>query len=227
MSQSESNNSPLGMRIGESVFCIGYLVFALVAGIVMLSRYDGNQYMLYAGIMVLVLCFGDSFHLVPRIIRNVRGPSFRSAFYLGLGNLVSSITMTLFYVLMFYVVCYMNGMHDVGTADYAVMVLLDILAVVRIGLCLIPANRWFDGVGDLKWAIIRNVPFVIMGILMVGWLLYRSIVYGWGMYLLSVLIVLSFGFYIPVVLFARKKPMVGMLMIPKTICYIVMICLFL
>lgn len=74
MSQSESNNSPLGMRIGESVFCIGYLVFALIAGIVMLSRYDGNQYMLYAGIMVLVLCFGDSFHLVPRIIRNVRGP---------------------------------------------------------------------------------------------------------------------------------------------------------
>ena len=32
MSQSESNNSPLGMRIGESVFCIGYLVFALIAG---------------------------------------------------------------------------------------------------------------------------------------------------------------------------------------------------
>ena len=211
MSQSESNNSPLGMRIGESVFCIGYLVFALIAGIVMLSRYDGNQYILYAGIMVLVLCFGDSFHLVPRIIRNVRGPSSRSSFYLGLGNLVS----------------YMNGMHDVGTADYAVMVLLDILAVVRIGLCLVPSNRWFDGVGDLKWAIIRNVPFVIMGILMVGWLLYRSIVYGWGMYLLSVLIILSFGFYIPVVLFARKKPMVGMLMIPKTICYIVIICLFL
>lgn len=46
MSQSESNNSPLGMRIGESVFCIGYLVFALIAGIVMLSRYDGNQWML-------------------------------------------------------------------------------------------------------------------------------------------------------------------------------------
>jgi len=128
------------MRIGESVFCIGYLVFALIAGIVMLSRYDGNQYMLYA-----------------------------------------------------------------------VMVLLDILAVVRIGLCLVSSNRWFDGVGDLKWAIIRNVPFVIMGILMVGWLLYGSIVYGWGMYLLSVLIILSFGFYIPVVLFARKKPMVGML----------------
>lgn len=227
MSQSESNNSPLGMRIGESVFCIGYLFFALIAGIVLLSRYDGNQYMLYAGIMVLVLCFGDSFHLVPRIIRNVRGPSSCTSFYLGLGNLVSSITMTLFYVLMFYVVCYMNGMHDVGTADYAVMVLLDILAVIRIGLCLVTSNRWFDGVGDLKWAIIRNVPFVIMGILMVGWLLYRSIVYGWGMYLLSVLIILSFGFYIPVVLFARKKPMVGMLMIPKTICYIVMICLFL
>ena len=241
MSQSESNNSPLGMRIGESVFCIGYLVFALIAGIVMLSRYDGNQYILYAGIMVLVLCFGDSFHLVPRIIRNVRGPSSRSSFYLGLGNLVSSITMTLFYVLMFYVVCYMNGMHDVGTADYAVMVLLDILAVVRIGLCLVPSNRWFDGVGDQRWALLRNVPFTAMGIVTVVYLVrfYLSgvdMANGEGLFfsflpysrflMMAILVVVSFLCYLPVVLAGKKKPKLGMLMIPKTICYIWLICLF-
>lgn len=33
-------------------------------------------------------------------------------------------------------------------------------------------------------------------------------------------IVLSFGFYIPVVLFADKIPMIGMLMIPKTCAYV-------
>lgn len=33
-------------------------------------------------------------------------------------------------------------------------------------------------------------------------------------------IVLSFGFYIPVVLFAQQYPAVGMLMIPKTCAYI-------
>lgn len=33
-------------------------------------------------------------------------------------------------------------------------------------------------------------------------------------------IVLSFGFYIPVVLWANTVPMIGMLMIPKTCAYV-------
>ena len=33
-------------------------------------------------------------------------------------------------------------------------------------------------------------------------------------------VILSFGFYIPVVLFASAIPLVGMLMIPKTLAYV-------
>ena len=33
-------------------------------------------------------------------------------------------------------------------------------------------------------------------------------------------ILLSFGFYIPVVLFADQYPLLGMLMIPKTLAYV-------
>ncbi len=36
-------------------------------------------------------------------------------------------------------------------------------------------------------------------------------------------IILSFGYYIPVTLFSKKKPMVGLLMIPKTCAYMWMI----
>ena len=39
-------------------------------------------------------------------------------------------------------------------------------------------------------------------------------------------IVLSFGFYIPVVLLADTIPMIGMLMIPKTCAYVWMLMLF-
>ena len=35
---SKPKEKPLGMRIGENVFCIGYLVFALVAGIIFTTR---------------------------------------------------------------------------------------------------------------------------------------------------------------------------------------------
>ena len=135
--------------------------------------------------------------------------------------------MTVFYVLMFTVVRLKTGLTDMSAFDNAVRISLYILAAVRIVLCLFPDNRWFDKEGSLKWGVVRNVPFVLMGIIMVVWLIHGSIASLWNMYLLAVLIVLSFAFYVPVVLFAKKKPAVGMLMIPKTICYIVMICLFL
>ncbi|MCR5593894.1 MAG: hypothetical protein K6F79_09150 [Saccharofermentans sp.] len=232
MEKDKNKQPPIGMKIGESVFCAGYLIFAFCSAVILFTRIGGidriyDEYCFFAGIMIMFLAFGDSFHLIPRIIRNLRGSLNRSELYLGIGNLISSVTMTVFYVLMYFVVSFKNGLGASDLFDYVVLLSLDLLAVVRVCLCLVPANRWFDGVGSLKWGIMRNVPFVVMGILMVAWLIYRSVLYGWNMYLLAVLIVLSFAFYIPVVLFAKKKPAVGMLMIPKTICYIVMICLFL
>ena len=38
-------------------------------------------------------------------------------------------------------------------------------------------------------------------------------------------ILLSFGFYIPVVLFADTIPLMGMLMIPKTCAYVWTVCI--
>jgi hypothetical protein len=117
---------------------------------------------------------------------------------------------------------------------------LVVLAAVRIVLCLIPANNWFREEGSFKWAVIRNVPFLVMGILVVVHLMtvftqFVNEFHGFrGMNefniarirlfpVTAVLVVLSFLSYIPVALFARKKPALGMLMIPKTICYILMI----
>ena len=34
------------------------------------------------------------------------------------------------------------------------------------------------------------------------------------------MILVSFGFYIPVILFIQQAPMLGMLMIPKTMAYV-------
>lgn len=43
------------------------------------------------------------------------------------------------------------------------------------------------------------------------------------LYLLAgavVAVLLSFGFYLPVVLWSNRQPKVGMLMLPKTCCYL-------
>lgn len=73
----------------------------------------------------------------------------------------------------------------------------------------------------LIWGICRNIPFALLGILVIV-LFYRSAkergdkAFGW----MWLTIVLSFGFYIPVVLWAKAVPMIGMLMIPKTCAYV-------
>lgn len=223
---------PLGMRIGESVFCAGYLVFALVAGCMLITCAPGTgAWASTCGAMTLLLGCGDAFHLIPRILVTLRGTSEdpnvlrRRSFALGLGNLVSSITMTAFYLLLFVGMWQMvhpsQGMAF-PPLETGVFGILCTLAVVRIALCLLPQNRWFDGTGSQAWGVYRNVPFAIMGVITVLYLV------GWyGEWLMASLVCASFACYLGVVLGARNNPMLGMLMIPKTVCYIWLVSLLL
>ena len=95
------------------------------------------------------------------------------------------------------------------------------MAIARIVLCLFPQNAWTSSVSPLSWGIYRNIPFTIMGLIII-YLFYKSSreqndKLFKNMWLT---IVISFGFYLPVVLFADLVPIIGMLMIPKTLAYV-------
>ena len=53
------------------------------------------------GWAALILGCGDAFHLGPRVLNYFVEADFAAA--LGIGKLVTSITMTVFYVLLYYV----------------------------------------------------------------------------------------------------------------------------
>jgi hypothetical protein len=78
----------------------------------------------------------------------------------------------------------------------------------------------------MLWGTIRNIPFVALGIIIIRMFYVNR---GKTRRFLKVwlLITLSFAFYIPVAVGAGLIPMLGMLMLPKTICYILMIAVFL
>lgn len=127
------------------------------------------------------------------------------------------MTMTIFYVLLYYVWRErygIRGQNGLTAAVYA-------LAGVRIALCMMPQNQWLSADAPLAWGIYRNIPFALMGILIIM-LFYCSTrergdrAFKW----MWLTIVLSFGFYIPVVLWANAIPLIGMLMIPKTCAYV-------
>lgn len=203
--------------IVETLFDICYLVTVLTVGIRMIRGAKGSRQFELFGWMAVVLGAGDSFHLVPRAIALCTTGLDSFAFQLGLGKWITSVTMTVFYVLLYYVWrerYEVEGQKSLTVAVYA-------LAAIRVILCMMPQNQWLTDRSPLIWGICRNIPFALLGILVIV-LFYRSAkerddkAFGW----MWLTIVLSFGFYIPVVLWAEAVPMIGMLMIPKTCAYV-------
>ena len=82
------------MKYGESTFDILYLLFAVISGIVLLVRAKDRAGRLM-GLSALILGVGDAFHLVPRVLNYFADADFTAA--LGIGKLVTSVTMTVFY----------------------------------------------------------------------------------------------------------------------------------
>ena len=101
-----------------------------------------------------------------------------------------------------------------------------ILALLRIALCLFPQNGWLQNSSDMTWGIIRNIPFTVLGAI-VCFLYFRKKDERRRFRLIWLYILLSFLFYIPVAVGAGIVPMLGMLMLPKTVCYILMVLSFL
>lgn len=206
-----------GMRIGESTFSICYLLFDVISGILFLQNSSDNLFLLY-GIMTLLLGFGDAFHLVPRVIKNIKGDSTKVTWWMNLGLAVTSITMTVFYIILFYIWKIINGNPIISVF---VPMLIWGTALARVIICLLPQNNWFKD-GNKKLSLYRNVIFAITGATEVVLFLISGGSYNIAM---AICIFFSFLFYIPVTLYAKEKPTIGMLMIPKTIMYIIMISL--
>ena len=207
------------MRIyGEIIFDICYLIIAIVTGVYIFVKYR-NKLGGLMGSATLLLGSGDAFHLVPRVLKNFIQYDFTAA--LGIGKLVTSVTMTIFYILMFYI--YKNKFKVENTKKIELSIW--ILAIIRIILCMLPQNNWITNEGSLMMGIIRNIPFTIMGLIIIVIYYkkraeYKEFKHVW----LNVL--LSFVFYLIVVLGTEAVPALGALMIPKTICYILIIIAF-
>ena len=203
--------------IVETLFDLIYLISVITIGITMIRKSNGTQEYRLFGTMAIVLGVGDSFHLVPRAIALCTTGLDNFTVALGTGKFITSITMTIFYIILYYVwrIRYqVKGQNQITVSIY-------LLSALRIILCLFPQNKWLSATAPLSWGIYRNIPFALLGLLIII-LFYKSarknkdleFKYMW------LTIVLSFGFYIPVVLFADRIPMIGMLMIPKTCAYV-------
>lgn len=203
--------------IAETIFDIAYLITVISIGIAMIRRSPAHTQFRLFGIMAVILGCGDAFHLIPRVIALCTTGLDQYTALLGFGKCVTSITMTIFYVLLYYVWRQRYQVHNSTVLTVSILG----LAFIRILLCLMPQNQWLSSDAPLSWGIYRNIPFAILGLIIII-LFFRSTrkqqdhAFRW----MWLTILLSFGFYIPVVLWADTFPLIGMLMIPKTCAYV-------
>lgn len=201
--------------IMETLFDAVYLIGVVVLGVLMLKGGKKREHRLF-GLMAVILGLGDSFHLVPRAIALCTTGLEAHAAALGAGKFITSITMTVFYVLLYHVYCLRYGKKEknVTLSIYA-------LAAVRVLLCLLPQNDWLAYRQPLAFGILRNVPFALLGGLIIYLFYKETRAKGDRVFRhMALAITLSFALYIPVVLFSGVFPPVGVLMIPKTLAYV-------
>jgi hypothetical protein len=170
-----------------------------------------------------LLALGDTGHVGFRVLAYASGDleSTISLFgrevgLVGLGAMATAFTVTIFYMLMLVI---WHRRYDKAYGWFGW--LLFAAGFLRLVIMLFPANEWNNTVPPQPWSLYRNVPLMIQGLGVAYLILRDSRAVGdrpftW----IGVMILISYAFYIPVILFVQQVPAIGMLMIPKTMAYL-------
>lgn len=202
----------------ETIFESSYLIFTIIAGIYILIKSNKRKEFILFGIATVLLVIGDAFHLIPRMIGLVNNDLESYHVSLGIGKLITSITMTIFYVLFYFFIKIRNEIKIEKTLDIIYLS----LALIRLVLLTFPQNEWTSTNPNYIFGIIRNIPFIIMGMIVINLcIMYqREDKYFKYSY---IFIALSFMFYLMTVLLSPMFKIFGLMMLPKTICYVILV----
>lgn len=164
----------------------------------------------------ILLALGDTGHVGFRVAAYALGGLEQNNLLVGIGALATAITVTFFYVVMLYI--WKERFHTkFGPLEYGLLASVP----ARLIVMAFPQNDWGSTVPPTFWGPLRNLFLVILGVCVLYLYLRDSIkardrLFRWMGYC----VFFSYLFYTPVILFARDLPIVGMLMIPKTIMYV-------
>ena len=212
----------------EVIFNLGYLL-AIYWLVWQMSRKqsqipDGQKRITRPFIWAFfLLALGDTGHVGFRVVAYATGGLEktvtlfgREVGLVGLGALSTAITVTFFYMLV--LVVWARRFEKPFGWFGILLIAAGIGRLVYMGL---PVNDWNSVVPPQPYSLYRNFFLVLQG-LGVAFLILRDAqaekdrTFFW----IGICILLSYGFYIPVILFVQQVPAIGMLMIPKTLAYV-------
>ena len=214
----------------ESIFNIVYLIIIWILVSMMLQRRQNLSSQTRACALsfmwaFVLLALGDSGHVGFRVWGYAMGGLDtyiqilgQNVSLVGLGRLTTAITLTVFYMLLL-IVWRQRFNKPYGWFG----IVLFAAGFVRLGIMAMPQNAWWQSSAAI-WplSLYRNLPLMLQG-LGVAYLILRDAAASQDRTFtqIGILILISYAFYIPVILFARLIPAIGILMLPKTLVYVV------
>ena len=205
----------------EILFNIGYLIVVWTLVIMMVRRQAQVQpdrlpqarRIMWA---FALLALGDTGHVGFRVLAYALGGLDANPTLVGLGALATAITVTFFYMLMLDV-WRLRFKRSIGWFGYCLL----LAGVVRLMLMALPQNEWGSVVPPQPFSLHRNLPLIVQGLGVMLLMLRDAITAKDGPFIwIGAMIFVSYAFYTPVILWVQQAPLVGMLMIPKTLAYV-------
>lgn len=210
-------------EIGEISFNIIYLTFIWIL-VAKMYVYRANIHndpkqiakMLMIGFFLLAL--GDTGHVGFRVVAFALGGLETNALLVGLGALSTAITVGFLYMIILEV-----WRKQFDKPKNLIYWILLITGIIRLVIFIFPQNNWGNVVPPFGFSIARNIPLMIQGIGVAILILKdanktNNRVFKQFAYCIFV----SYLFYTPVIFFVQILPVIGMLMIPKTLAYMAM-----
>jgi hypothetical protein len=163
-----------------------------------------------------LLALGDSGHVGFRVLAYALGGLDANPMLVGVGALATALTITFFYMLLVDVWRLRFGQR---LSWFSVLLLAT--GILRLAIMALPGNEWGRVIPPQPMSLYRNLPLMVQG-LGAMFLVLRDAFRGqdrpfrW----VGTMVFFSYLFYTPVILFSAQAPLLGMLMIPKTLAYL-------
>lgn len=163
-----------------------------------------------------LLALGDTGHVGFRVLAYAMGGLEANPVLVGLGAMATAFTVTFFYMIVAEI-WRVRFKREKSVIWWSLMA----IGIIRLAIMIPAGNNWGSVVPPFNWSLARNIPLMIQGIGIAVLILVDAIKHKDSFSnKVSVMIFLSYLCYTPVILFVQKVPLLGMLMMPKTLAYV-------
>jgi len=201
----------------QITFSIIYLIYISIIVVLMsrnLKNVNEDEILnaKYIRLAFISLFIGDLGHVGIRLITLLSDSDYG---IFGFGVLLE--TIGLIFLFLFYTNAWRIHFNKKNSLIFKILIGIGLVGLIILAL---PQNQWDSEPISYEWSILRNIPWLLQGSILAILIIRDAKVENDRLLIrIGILILISYFFYMPVILFVSFEPMLGILMIPGTMIY--------